>query len=134
MNFLIDSSLSPSLAEKLREAGHDSVHVRRYGIHKAEDEVIFNRAYQEDRVLVSADTNFCALLSTRQAAKPSVIVLKRPSPRRPEEQAGLLLANRAVIADLLDRGSIIVFEEGRLRGRTLPMLRDSKLEPDRQHK
>jgi predicted nuclease of predicted toxin-antitoxin system len=126
VNFLIDSSLSPVLAEKLREAGHDSVHVRRYGIHKAEDEVIFDRATQEERVLVSADADFSSLLALRQAPKPSVILLKRPTPRRPAEQASLLLANRAVIADLLDRGNIIVFEEGRLRSRTLPMLRRGK--------
>ena len=127
MNFLVDSSLSPSLAEKLREAGHDSVHVRRYGIHKADDEVVFARASQEERVLISADTNFAAMLAGRQGAKPSVILLKRPSPRRPEEQADLIMANRNVIADLLDQGSVIVFEEGRLLARTLPLLRAGKI-------
>ena len=126
MNFLIDSSLSPSLAEKLREAGHDSVHVRRYGIHKADDEVVFARASQEERVLISADTDFSAMLTASQGAKPSVILLKRPSPRRAEEQAELIIANRNVIADLLDQGSVIVFEEGRLRSRALPLLRTGK--------
>jgi predicted nuclease of predicted toxin-antitoxin system len=127
VNFLIDSSLSPTLAEKLREAGHDSVHVRRYGIHKADDDVVFDRATQEERVLVSADTDFAAMLTGRQAVKPSVILLKRPSPRRPEEQASLILANKTVIADLLEQGSIIVFEEARLRARTLPILRGGKI-------
>jgi len=127
VNFLIDSSLSPSLAEKLRQAGHDSVHVRRYGIHKADDNVIFDRATQEERVLISADTDFAAMLASRQAPKPSVILLKRPSTRRPEEQASLILANRDVIADLLDQGSVIVFEEARLRSRTLPILRGGKI-------
>lgn len=126
MNFLIDSSLSPSLAEKLRQAGHDSVHVRRYGIHKADDDVVFDRATQEERVLISADTDFAAMLAGRQAAKPSVILLKRPAPRRPEQQANLILANRDVIAELLDQGSIIIFEEARLRSRTLPILRGGK--------
>jgi len=127
VNFLIDSSLSPGLAEKLREAGHDSVHVRRYGIHKADDDVIFARAMQEGRVLISADTDFAAMLTGRQAAKPSVILLKRPSPRRPEEQAALILANCSAIAGLLDQGSIVVFEEGRLRSRTLPIMRVGKI-------
>jgi predicted nuclease of predicted toxin-antitoxin system len=106
----------------LRQAGHDCVHVRRYGIHKADDDVVFARASQEERVLVAADTEFAALLNGRQAVKPSVILLKRPSPRRPQDQASLILANRAVIADLLDQGSLIVFEEGRLRARPLPIL------------
>lgn len=126
MNFLIDSSLSPIVAEKMREAGHDSVHVRRYGIHKADDAVVIARAIQEDRVLVSADTDFAAALAGRQIGKLSVILLKRPAPRRAAEQVRLLLANRAILADLVDQGSVIVFESERLRSRPLVFLRDGK--------
>ncbi len=122
MNFLIDSSLSPLLAERLRRAGHDSVQVRRYGIHKAEDEVIFERAAEEARVLVSADTAFGALLAGRQAAKPSLILFRGESPRRAEAQAALLLANLGHMAELLDQGSLIVFERARLLSRPLPLL------------
>lgn len=126
MNFLIDSSLSPSVAEKLREAGHDSVHVRRYGIHKADDAVVIARAIQEDRVLVSADTDFAAVLAVRQVGKLSVILLKRHAPRRAAEQARLLLAHRAMLTELVDQGSLIVFEEERLRCRSLFFMRDGK--------
>jgi predicted nuclease of predicted toxin-antitoxin system len=115
------------VAEKLRQAGHDSVHVRRYGIHKADDQVLFDRAAQEVRVIVSADTDFAIILGTRQAAKPSVILFRRDSPRRPDAQVNLLLANLATIADLLERGSVIVFEEGRLLSRALPLLRSGKI-------
>ncbi|MGH7795654.1 MAG: DUF5615 family PIN-like protein [Candidatus Binatia bacterium] len=126
MNFLVDHSLSPAVAEKLRQAGHDSVHVRRYGIHKADDEVLFDRAAQEARILVSADTDFATILATRQAAKPSVILFRRDSHRRPDAQASLLLANLSTLADLLNQGSIIVFEEDRLLSRALPILRSGK--------
>ena len=126
MNFLIDSSLSPQVAEKLREAGHDSVHVRRYGIHKAEDEVVIARAIQEDRVLVAADTDFAAALSGRQVGKLSVILFKRPAPRRAAEQADLLLANRGSLAEVVEQGSVIVFEAERLRARPLFFMRDGK--------
>jgi predicted nuclease of predicted toxin-antitoxin system len=117
VNFLIDSSLSPAVAETLRQAGHDAVHVRHYGIHKAEDEIIFDRAAQEDRVVVSADTQFATVLSLRHAAKPSVIVFRRVSPRRAEALANLLLANLSNLIALLDHGSIVVFEKARLRSR-----------------
>jgi len=122
VNFLIDSSLSPLLAERLRRAGHDSVQVRRYGIHKSADEVIFERAAEEARVLISADTGFGALLAARQAAKPSVILFRGESPRRAEAQAALLLANLGQMAELLDQGSMIVFERARLLSRPLPLL------------
>ena len=102
------------------------MHVRRYGIHKADDEVVFKRAIQEDRVLVSADTDFSAILTAWQTVKPSVILIKRPSPRRADAQASLLLANRTAIADLLDHGSIIVFEEDRLLSRAIPNRRGGR--------
>ena len=126
MNFLIDNSLSPALAQRLRQAGRDAVHVRHYGLHKADDAVIFARAAEEDRVVVSADTQFSAVLATRQGAKPSVILFRRESPRHPQAQADLLLANLATIADLLTQGSVVVFEGQRLRSRTLPMPRVSR--------
>lgn len=126
MNFLIDNSLAPAVAEKLREAGHDCVHVRRYGIHKADDDTIFARAAQENRVLVSTDTDFANLLAIRGLTKPSVILLKRTSARRPDLQARLLLANQPLITELLEQGCVLVFEENRIRSRSLPLLRGGK--------
>jgi len=76
VKFLIDNSLSPLLSEALQTANHDSVHVRDYGLQKSEDEVIFDRAATEDRVVVSADTDFGTILVNRQATRPSVILFR----------------------------------------------------------
>lgn len=73
------------MAEGLRRAHHDAVHVRDYGLHAAPDEEVFERAASEDRVLVSADTDFGTLLARGRQAKPSVVLLRRLSQRRPDE-------------------------------------------------
>lgn len=119
MNFLIDTCLPAAIVDNLRRAGHDAVHVRHYGIHKANDEIVFDRAVQEDRVVVSADTRFAMILTTRRASKPSIIVFHRIGSGRADALAKLLLANLPNIAELLNQGSIVVFDEARLRGRML---------------
>ena len=53
MKLLVDNALSPVLAERLRNAGHEAVHVRDIGLHHAADEDIFERAASEDFVLGS---------------------------------------------------------------------------------
>ena len=55
MKLLVDMMLSTRVVEELRNAGHDAVHVREYGLQRALDEEILARAALEQRTLISAD-------------------------------------------------------------------------------
>ena len=122
MRFLLDQNLSERLTTLLSDAGHDALHVRSLGLSTAADPVILERAAAERRVLVSADTDFGALLASGHRDAPSVILFRRERPRRPEAQAALLLASLDRLVDTLEEGAIVVIEQTRIRVRRLPII------------
>ncbi len=122
MKFLIDNALSPWLAEQLCEAGHDAVHVRQYGMQASEDLVILERAESEERIVVSADTDFGALLAERRSQKPSFILFRGSLSHIPANQLQMLLANLSSVEESLSVGAVVVFERQRIRVRNLPLI------------
>jgi predicted nuclease of predicted toxin-antitoxin system len=121
VRFLVDNAVSPLVADRLRQAGHDAAHVHDFGMHAAADEAIFHRAKSEGRIIVSADTDFAALLALRAESQPSLVLFRQVRDRRPERQAELLLANLPAIEEPLRSGCVAVFDDFRLRVRRLPV-------------
>ncbi|MBI4848123.1 MAG: DUF5615 family PIN-like protein [Nitrospirae bacterium] len=120
MKFLVDNALSPLIATGLKDAGIDAIHVREIGLQSAADLTIFELAAKEDRIIISADTDFGTLLARLHYLKPSVILF-RGSMKHPGSQLSILLKYLPEIKGTLEQGSIVVIEDYRIRIRVLPI-------------
>lgn len=121
MRLLIDANLSVVVAETLRQHGHDAQHVREIGLQAADDETILQKGLQDDRVIVSEDTDFGALLARHRRSRPSFVLLATGEPMPPGRQVLLLLAHLPIVEAALNAGAIVVLSRGRIRIRSLPI-------------
>jgi predicted nuclease of predicted toxin-antitoxin system len=120
MKFLIDNALSPLVSNALRSDGFDALHVRDISLQDASDAIIFERADKEDRVIVSADTDFSLIVARSNAAKPSIILFRGEVSRIPSRQAAILRENLESITNDLKKGAVVIFDGARVRIRLLP--------------
>lgn len=104
----------------LTRAGHDVIHTSDRNLQGKVDDEVLSAARDEERVLVSADTDFGELLAKQGLALPS-LVLFRQGNRGPEHQAMTLLGNLDEVADDLHNGAIVVFTNDNIRIRKLPL-------------
>lgn len=86
----------------------------------ATDEEIIVRATVEERVVVSADSDFSAILARQEAERPSFILFREPSARVARDYFELLLSALPLLERELSAGCVAVFRNGRLRVRKLP--------------
>jgi predicted nuclease of predicted toxin-antitoxin system len=121
VRLLVDQNLARRVAAALRDAGHDAVHVAERDLASAEDDEILKLASSEERVIVSEDTDFGALLARARALKPSFVLIRAAEPLTPDGQVALLVANLPVVKDELLAGAIVVLARGRIRVRRLPI-------------
>jgi len=121
VKLLLDANLSPEVGRRLKEAGHDAIHVADIGLLTAADPEILRTAAKEERILLTADSDFGALLALGSLASPSVLLLRSADHLRPSEQAELIQANLPQIAEDLKKGAIVSLTRDRLRIRELPI-------------
>ncbi|MXW42570.1 MAG: hypothetical protein F4X48_01425 [Acidimicrobiia bacterium] len=124
MKFLIDQNRSPHLAELLRDAGHNAVHTSELRLERAEDHELLLFAAEEDRIVVSGDTDFGALLAMRRTTSPSVILFRARHLPRAEHQAAVILRHLDEVANDLAKSAVLVITDDRIRVRHLPLIVD----------
>lgn len=104
----------------LQAEGHDATHVRLVEMQGASDEEVMAYAVSSNRVLVTTDTDFGALLALSGAAGPSVMLLRGVGDGL-EERFSVIAQALDVVAEELLAGVIALVEPDRIRLRQLPI-------------
>lgn len=120
MKLLLDQGLPQSAAAILRSHGLDTVHTGEIGFATAEDAAILAFARQDNRIVITLDADFHALLALSGAAEPSVIRI-RIERLRAEAVAGLIQRLLAEWNELLEAGAVLTVQPGRVRIHHLPI-------------
>jgi len=101
------------------DAGHDVRHVAELGLCGAADRAVMAAAAAEQRILLSADTDFGELLATSKDETPSVVLFRDRA--TPADRLQVLLDNLELISDDLLTGAMVVIGKERIRVRRLPI-------------
>lgn len=121
---IIDENLSPSLAQALRESGHDAVHVNAAGLHSAPDDAIMAWAAAQQRVVVTHDRDFHHHLRQGGLALPSVIKIPQRGPEALSGTSAQASRLRDVLPALdhrLSAGSAVTLDRHGLLVEPLPL-------------
>jgi predicted nuclease of predicted toxin-antitoxin system len=84
VRFFFDECISPSLSQHLNRSGHDAIHPRNRARLRDPDHVVFARAVDEDRIIVTENAEDFRKLAARVEVHPGLIIL--PSVARSEAQ------------------------------------------------
>ena len=112
MRFLIDECTGPSVARWLREHGHDIFDVYEQARGMSDDDVI-ERAYVDDRILVTNDKDFGEKIYREKNLHKGVILLRLDDERAKNKIAVI----RGLLENYSDRlrDNFIVATEQRVR-------------------
>ncbi|MEI7057425.1 DUF5615 family PIN-like protein [Nocardioides sp. CCNWLW239] len=121
MRLLLDENLSEKLVPLLVAGGNDVIHVRQLGLAGTLDPDVLELAKRDERILVSADTDFGTLLARTHATSPSFVLIRRLVGRRVHEIARVVIDNLDDVEEDLLAGAVVVIGEETMRIRRLPI-------------
>ncbi len=104
VKLLLDENISPKIGEMLRDQdGLDAVHVRERGLLQAPDHEVLERAYAEDRVLVTKNVEDFVKLARARDLHPGIVLLEDGDLVRDEQ----LRVVRATVALLVPERDLV---------------------------
>lgn len=120
MKFLADMGISPRTVAWLRSGGYEVVRLNEEGLERLPDSAVMAKAIAEDRVLLTMDLGFGALLAMSQGQFPSVIVFRLSNETSENVNERLTTVLERFQQDL-QTGAIISVSDEAIRIRRLPL-------------
>jgi predicted nuclease of predicted toxin-antitoxin system len=121
VRFLVDENLSPRLCGFLAAESDTAEHVHEVLGSGASDHEVMRHAIDRGAVIITADTDFGALLAHGGKTDPSVILVRDLLSLPVANQGRLLAANLDQVREVLITGAIVVFSLDDIRVRPLPL-------------
>lgn len=124
MRLLIDMNLSPKWADRLTESGFEAVHWSEVGPITADDREIMAYAKANDRVILTHDLDFGAILAATGGNAPSVVQIRTDNldiATIGEQVVGAL----SQMAEALAQGALVSMDVARTRIAVLPIAREA---------
>jgi predicted nuclease of predicted toxin-antitoxin system len=109
--FLIDAQLPPLLAEALRNAGSEAVHVADLGLLTATDRQIWDEALFRSAVMITKDRDFSLFRATNRAG-PAIVWVRIGNTDNRTLIAQILRSLPTIIA-AVERGEAVIEFVGR---------------------
>lgn len=103
VKLLLDENITPAAAVALVADGIDAYHVRDRGLEGATDEELLDRAYDEDRILVTLNVGDFEDLVRSRELHAGVVLIERAGLLR-EEQIDLI---KSISASIAEHGALI---------------------------
>lgn len=119
---LLDQGLPRTAASLLRGIGWNVQHVSERGMSHAEDAAILEVARQEQRIVVTLDADFHALLAVSGAKRPSVLRIRMEG-LKADRLASLIEQAFSVAGNDLTQGAMVTVLDGRIRIKRLPIIK-----------
>jgi predicted nuclease of predicted toxin-antitoxin system len=120
LEFLTNMNISPLTVEQLRKNGWNIVRVSEVMDRGSKDIDILIYAQQQNKVVITQDLDFSAILALSGYEKPSLINLRLENPR-PDLVTSRIIEVVSTMERELEEGVVVTIDETTARYRNLPI-------------
>ena len=120
ISILLDQGLPRSAASVLRDEGWDVLHTGDIGLSRSTDIQILEFARNEQRIIITLDSDFHTILALENASTPSVIRIRLEGLKGPD-LALIIKRIWTQIEPQIKKGAMVTVTESGIRIRNMPV-------------